>query len=225
MKKIVIAIDGYSACGKSTLARQLAQQLHYTYIDSGAMYRAITLYLIKNNIDTSDKNAITCALKYISMEFIPDKKNGHADLWLNNENVESQIREIAIAGKVSEIAAIPEIRQFAVTCQRNMRQDKGIVMDGRDIGTAVFPDAELKLFMTADIEVRVERRYQEMLAKNVAVSRQEIKENLLARDYMDTHRTASPLRQAQDAIIIDNTHLTEEEQLQYALDLVKRILQ
>lgn len=223
MKKIVVAIDGYSACGKSTLARQLARHLGYTYVDSGAMYRAITLYFIRNNIPWSDKNAVIKALKNISLEFVPDTNTNTADMWLNGENVECRIREITVANKVSEIAAIPQVRAFAVACQRNMRNDQGIVMDGRDVGTVVFPDAELKIFMTADVDVRVERRYKEVQQKKENVSRKEIRENLATRDYTDTHRAAGPLRQAGDAIVLDNTHLTEEEQLESVLKLVKEI--
>jgi cytidylate kinase len=223
MKKIVIAIDGYSACGKSTLARQLASCLHYTYLDSGAMYRAITLYFIRHHLDPKDRSAVTGALSGISLEFIPNMATANADIWLNGENVEQPIREISVAARVSEIAAIAEVREFAVGCQRSMRHDSGIVMDGRDVGTVVFPDAELKIFMTADMEVRVARRYNEMLQKQENVSLQEVRENIAQRDYTDTHRIISPLRQAEDAIVIDNTDLTPEQQLAYALKLVRVI--
>lgn len=222
MEKIIIAIDGYSACGKSTLARQLAQKLAYTHIDSGAMYRAITWYLLKNRINFSKPEQLRAALQKISLKFIPSAE-GVQQLWMNGENIEEPIREIAVAGKVSEVAMIAEVRAFAVQCQRVMGQQNGIVMDGRDIGTVVFPDAPLKLFMTAELEVRIKRRWDEIREKGIKATYEEIKENLADRDYKDTHRKISPLKQAPDAIVLDNTHLTEEEQLQYALDLVHKI--
>lgn len=223
MKKIIIAIDGYSGCGKSTLARQLARHLHYTHIDTGAMYRAITLYFMRNDVDTGKKEDILAALDRISLHFGPNDSEGHADMFLDGENVEQQIREKEVAGRVSEIAALPEVREFAVACQREMGSAKGIVMDGRDIGTVVYPAAELKLFMTADVSTRVERRYREVLDKKEKMSLEEVRENLALRDYIDTHRAVSPLVQASDAIVIDNTDMTEKEQLKYALSLVKKV--
>ena len=224
-RKIIIAIDGYSACGKSTLARQLAKSLHYTYVDSGAMYRAITLYFIQHQIPYNESAGISAGLKNISLEFRFNVSTGNSDIWLNGKNVEKRIREIDVAEKVSEVAAIPGVRAFAERCQRDMSKNKGIVMDGRDIGTVVFPQAELKLFMTADMAIRVRRRYEEMKEKNGSVSLEEIRKNIEERDYLDTHRKISPLKQASDAILLDNTHLTKEEQLDYALTLAKKVIE
>lgn len=223
-KRIIIAIDGYSACGKSTLAQQLAKSLHYIYVDSGAIYRAVTLYFLQKTISYTDVGEVSAALQNVSIEFRADENTRNADTWMNGENVEKRIREIDIAEKVSEIAAIPEVRIFAEKYQRNMSQHKGIVMDGRDIGTVVFPQAELKLFMTAEMDTRVQRRYAEMKQKKETVSLEEVRKNIEERDYLDTHRKMSPLKQAIDAIVIDNTHLTKEEQLDYALDLAKKAI-
>lgn len=225
MQKIIIAIDGYSACGKSTLARQLAQKLNYTHIDSGAMYRAIALYLIRHSIDISDTDQIARVLQYITLQFIPSPSTNDQELWMNGENVERQIRELAVAQKVSEVAMIAEVREFAVNCQRKMGQKSGIVMDGRDVGTVVFPHAALKIFMTASFEIRAKRRWNEIKEKGQSISLEEIKENLAARDYKDTHRAISPLQQAEDAIVLDNTNLTEDEQLAYACNLANNIIQ
>lgn len=222
MKKIIITIDGWSSCGKSTLAKHLAKALHYVYIDSGAMYRAITLYFLRNIIDWTKEVQVAEALKNIELEFKPNELTGQADIYLNGENVEYLIRDLIIAEKVSEIATIAAVRNFAVAQQKKMGEKKGIVMDGRDIGTVVFPDAELKLFMTADNAIRVERRFKELFAKNPNISIEEVKSNLEMRDYIDSHREISPLRKAEDAIVIDNSHITPEQQLQMALDLVKQ---
>jgi CMP/dCMP kinase len=217
MKKIVITIDGWSSCGKSTLAKQLAKALGYIYVDSGAMYRAVTLYFLRNHIDWTDIPAVKHALKEISLEFIHNPKSGQSEMYLNGENVEYVIRDLVVAEKVSEVAAIREVRQFAVAQQQRMGKGKGIVMDGRDIGTVVFPKAELKIFMDADNAVRVERRFKELYEKNPNVSLDEVKANLEMRDYIDSHREVSPLRQAEDAILLDNTSLTEKEQFNKAL--------
>jgi CMP/dCMP kinase len=217
MKKIVITIDGWSSCGKSTLAKQLAKALGYIYVDSGAMYRAVTLYFLRNHIDWTDIPAVKHALKEISLEFIHNPKSGQSEMYLNGENVEYVIRDLVVAEKVSEVAAIREVRQFAVAQQQRMGKGKGIVMDGRDIGTVVFPKAELKIFMDADNAVRVERRFKELYEKNPNVSLDEVKANLEMRDYIDSHREVSPLRQAEDAILLDNTNLTEKEQFNKAL--------
>lgn len=224
MQKIIIAIDGYSACGKSTLARQLAKKLSYLHIDSGATYRAITLYLISHQISFTDKMAVQQALQNISLSFVPAPSGNGQALWMNGENVADQIRDLAVANKVSEVAMIPEVRTFAVDIQRKMSEDNGVVMDGRDVGTEVFPNAPLKIFMTADFETRGKRRWEEMKQQGKIFTLEEIKENLAARDYKDTHRAISPLRQAPDAIKLDNTHLTEEEQLDYAFSLAKKII-
>ena len=221
MKKIIITIDGWSSCGKSTLAKQLARRLGYIYVDSGAMYRAITLYFLRNHVDWTDTAHVAQALQDISLEFVPNEKSGQSEIYLNGENVEYVIRDLVVAEKVSEVAAIKEVRTFAVAQQQQMGLQKGIVMDGRDIGTVVFPDAELKIFMTADNAVRVERRFKELYEKNPNVSLEEVKSNLEMRDYIDSHREVSPLRQAEDAIVLDNTRLTEAEQFRQALQLVE----
>ncbi|MFL5810581.1 MAG: (d)CMP kinase [Flavisolibacter sp.] len=216
MKKIIITIDGWSSCGKSTLAKQLAKALGYIYVDSGAMYRAITLYFLRNHIDWTDSTAVKQALKDISLEFIYNSKSEQSEIYLNGENVEYVIRDLVIAEKVSDVAAIKEVRKYAVAQQQRMGKGRGIVMDGRDIGTVVFPDAELKIFMTADNAVRVERRFQELYEKNPNITIDEVKANLEMRDYIDSHRDISPLRKADDALLLDNTNLTEKDQFQKA---------
>ena len=223
-KKLIITIDGWSSCGKSTLAKQLARKLDYTYIDSGAMYRAITLYFLRNHIDWTDTKEVKQALKDISLQFIPNPITQQSEIYLNNENVEYVIRDLVIAEKVSDVSAIKAVRTFAVAEQQKMGENKGIVMDGRDIGTTVFPDAEVKIFMTADSAVRVERRYKELFDKNPNISIEEIQANLEMRDYIDSHREVSPLRQADDAVELDNTNLSEKQQLDIALHLVKKKL-
>ena len=222
-KKIVITIDGWSSCGKSTLAKQMAKELGYVYVDSGAMYRAITLYFLRHHTDWTDTREVEIALSNIVMEFHRNEKSGQSEMFLNGENVEYVIRDLVIAEKVSEVAAIKEVRTFAVAEQQKMGKNKGIVMDGRDIGTTVFPDAALKIFMTADISVRVERRFKEMFEKNPNITIEEIKNNLEMRDYIDSNREVSPLRKAPDAIIIDNTNISMEQQLKFSLDLLKEI--
>jgi CMP/dCMP kinase len=216
MKKIIITIDGWSSCGKSTLAKQLAKALNYIYVDSGAMYRAITLYFLRNHIDWTDKKEVKTALKNISLQFVYNSKSERSEIFLNDENVEYVIRDLVVAEKVSDVAAIKEVRDYAVAQQQKMGKNRGIVMDGRDIGTVVFPDAELKIFMTADNAVRVERRFQELYEKNPNITVEEVKNNLELRDYIDSHREVSPLHQAEDAIVLDNTNLTEKEQFQKA---------
>ncbi len=217
--KIIIAIDGFSGCGKSTLARQLSEKLHYVYIDTGAMYRAVTLFFINNKIRLTQTDKVKEALTHINLCFEKNKATGKNEILLNGERVEEEIRNMAVTHKVSEVAAISIVRTFAVETQRKMGAAKGVVMDGRDIGTVVFPQAELKIFLTADPEVRVERRFQQLLKKNPGVTRDEVRKSLVQRDYIDSHREDSPLRQAHDAIVIDNSHLTEEEQLQKVLHL------
>jgi cytidylate kinase len=218
MKKIIITIDGWSSCGKSTLAKQLAKTLGYIYIDSGAMYRAITLYFLRNHIDWSETQTVQSALKNIHISFVHNPANEMSDIHLNNENVEYVIRDMVVAEKVSEVAAIEAVRTFAVEQQQLMGNEKGIVMDGRDIGTTVFPHAELKFFMTADISIRVERRFIEMQQKNPHITLTEVSENLQMRDEIDSTRKISPLRMAEDAILLDNSHLTMEAQLHFALE-------
>lgn len=219
MKKIIIAIDGWSSCGKSTMAKQMARELNYIYVDSGAMYRAITLYFLRNHIDYSNDKQVKKALAEIELDFRYNGSSNQAEMFLNDENVEYVIRDLVVAEKVSEIAAIPDVRGFAVAQQQKLGSKKGIIMDGRDIGTVVFPKAELKIFMTADNAVRIERRFKEMVIKNPNVTIEEVAENIQMRDYIDANRAASPLRKADDAITIDNTHLTQEQQLKKALEL------
>lgn len=225
MKKIVITIDGWSSCGKSTLAKQLANALGYIYVDSGAMYRAITLHFLRNHIDWTDKDAVLEALDDISLEFEYNSKSEMTEIFLNGENVEYVIRDLVVAEKVSDIAAIKEVRDYAVAQQKKMGRSKGIVMDGRDIGTVVFPDAELKIFMTADNAVRVERRFRELFEKNPNITIEEVKSNLEMRDYIDSNREVSPLRKAEDARLLDNTHLTEKEQFHKAFQWAQEQIQ
>jgi len=208
MKGIIIAIDGFSSTGKSTLARQLAYKLNFTYVDSGAMYRAITLYFLDHHIELSDNVQIVKALEQILLTFIDNK------ISLNSEPVDEQIRSMAIANLVSEVAALKEVRKFAVAQQQALGEEKAIVMDGRDIGTTVFPKAELKIYLTADEHIRAMRRYDEMKRTNPNISLDEVVENLKHRDLIDSTRDVSPLRKAKDAVILDNTALTMEQQLE-----------
>lgn len=221
MKSIIITIDGWSSCGKSTLAKQLAKELGYVYIDSGAMYRAITLFFLRNSIDWHEEEKVKEALTQIELHFEFNDKSFQSEIFLNDENVEYLIRDLIIAEKVSEVSALPAVRRFAVEKQKEMGDEKGIVMDGRDIGTTVFPDAELKIFMTADISVRVERRFKEMFEKNPNITIDEVKSNLEMRDYIDSNREVSPLRKAKDAVLLDNTLIGPKQQLEFALNLVK----
>ncbi|HLP36247.1 (d)CMP kinase [Lacibacter sp.] len=220
-KKITIAIDGWSSCGKSTLAKQLSKELGYIYIDSGAMYRAITLYFLRNHIDWTNEPEVDEALSNITLEFRSNNKTGDSEIYLNEENVEYVIRDLVVAEKVSEVAAIKAVRSFAVAQQQKMGAEKGIIMDGRDIGTTVFPNAELKIFMTADNAIRVERRFKELYEKNPNITIEEVKANLEMRDYIDSHREVSPLQKAADAVVIDNSDLTQAQQLQMALKYVR----
>ena len=219
--KIIITIDGWSSCGKSTLAKQLAKMLGYTYIDSGAMYRAITLYFLRNHIDWTDDKEVKAALKQIHLHFEVNENSQQSEIFLNDENVEYLIRDLIIADKVSDVAAIEKVRTAAVAQQQKLGDKKGIVMDGRDIGTTVFPTAELKIFMTADIAVRVERRYKEMFEKNPNIALEDVMTNLEMRDYIDSNRAVSPLRKAEDAIVLDNTNIDMKEQLKIAHQYVK----
>lgn len=222
--KIIITLDGWSSCGKSTLAKQLARKLGYVYIDSGAMYRAITLFFLRNHVDWTSKKEVAKALENIELEFVFNDKLDQSEMFLNGENVEYVIRDLVVAEKVSEIAAIKEVRDFAVAQQRKMGKSKGIVMDGRDIGTVVFPKAELKIFMTADKAIRVERRFKELYEKNPNVTIEEVQNNLEMRDYIDSNREVSPLRKAADALELDNSNITQEEQLKRAMQWVKEKL-
>lgn len=219
--KIIIAIDGFSSCGKSTLAKEIATRLGYNYIDSGAMYRAITLYFLRNSINYADHSEVLDAIANINLSFAFNEQTMRSDIHLNDEDVEPYIRDMIVSEKVSEVAALREVRSFAVAQQKRMGRKKGIVMDGRDIGTAVFPDAELKIFMTADPEVRVMRRFKELYATNPHITIDEIRHNLELRDYIDSTREESPLHQAADAILLDNSNMDREEQLELVLEWVK----
>jgi cytidylate kinase len=227
MKKITIAIDGYSSTGKSTLAKQLAKHLGYVYVDTGAMYRAVTLFSMQNgyiNADSFDKESLVHGLPFIKLEFHFNADLGFAEMYLNGANVENEIRTIEVSNFVSRIAEISEVRAKLVEQQQQMGKSKGIVMDGRDIGTVVFPDAELKIFMTSSPSTRAQRRYDELQAKGQNVSYDEVLKNVQERDYIDTHRNDSPLVMAEDAIEIDNSFLNREEQFEAVLDLVDELM-
>jgi len=219
IKNIVVAIDGYSSCGKSTLAKALAKKLHFIYVDSGAMYRAVTLYFLRNKTNLNNHDLIIDALQHIDLNFHSRDYQSH--ILLNGEEVSEEIRQMPVSENVSQVSAIKEVRQAMVKQQQKMGKSKNMVMDGRDIGTVVFPDAQIKLFMTADPKIRAERRFKELAAKGETVSLEEIFENIAHRDFQDTTREESPLMRADDAIILDNTMLTEEEQLQFALDRIE----
>ncbi len=223
-KPLTIAIDGWSSCGKSTLARQLAARLGYLYVDSGSMYRAITLYLQRKGIDLSDTSAIEKTLPDIRLDFQYNSDRQASDILLNGENVEAQIRDLSVASGVSAVAAIAAVRKIAVARQQELGARGGVVMDGRDIGTVVFPNAELKIFMTADPEVRVGRRLLELSSKHPTITREEVRENLRTRDHIDSTREVSPLTQAPDARVLDNSGLNMQQQLDLALSWVGEIL-
>ncbi|MFN3446634.1 MAG: (d)CMP kinase [Bacteroidia bacterium] len=221
--KITVAIDGYSSCGKSTLAKQLAAALNYSYVDTGAMYRAVTLYFIRNQIDLFHPEQVVNALSNISIDFRINPKTQQQETYLNGENIESEIRvNPRVASVVSDVSAISEVRRFLVKQQQHMGNLKGIVMDGRDIGTVVFPDAELKLFVTADPMVRAKRRFDELVEKGQATTIEEVLANLEKRDHIDSNRADSPLLQAADAIVLDNSNLTREEQFEWVMKLVNQ---
>jgi cytidylate kinase len=220
-KKIIIAIDGFSSCGKSTLAKALAKALAYVFIDTGAMYRAVALYFMRHDIPFDNIAVIENAIQSIKLHFVYNEATGKSDMYLNGENVEAAIREMKVSQKVSEVAAIPAVRDFAVAQQQAMGMVKGIVMDGRDIGTVVFPTAELKLFVTADPQIRAKRRFIELQATQPSITMEEVAENLAHRDLIDSTREHSPLKQAEDALVLDNTHLNQEEQFNIALNWAK----
>lgn len=224
-EKIVIAIDGFSSCGKSTLARQLAHELHYVFIDSGAMYRGVTLFAIRRgciNGSELDRGKLIQLLDQINLTFKLNTETQKPELFLNDENVESNIRTPEVAAHVSQIATIGEVRAKMVAQQREMGKNGGVVMDGRDIGSVVFPKAELKLFITAEIDTRVQRRFDELIDKGLEVSKEEVRANLLERDRIDSTRKESPLMKTSDAIEIDNTHMSRNEQLARALELARK---
>ena len=223
MKKITIAIDGYSSCGKSTMAKQLAKSIGYIYVDSGAMYRAVTLLALRHRLSTQDgqldTDALSGMLSKTDISFRLNTETGAPETYLNGENVEKDIRTMEVSSHVSSIAALLFVREDLVKRQQRMGQEKGIIMDGRDIGTTVFPDAEMKVFVTASPEIRARRRYDELKAKGQEVSMEEILLNVKERDYIDSHREVSPLRQADDAVVLDNSLLSREEQLVWLQNL------
>lgn len=228
MKKITIAIDGHSSCGKSTMAKELARQLGYVYVDTGAMYRTVTLFAMRHNLFLADGEVDTDALRKcmpeIEVSFRFNEETGRPDAYLNGECVEKVIRSIEVSNHVSKVAAIPFVREAMVDQQRRMGAEKGIVMDGRDIGTTVFPDAELKIFVTASFKVRAQRRYDELKEKGMPADFDEIQKNVEERDYIDSHREVSPLRQAPDALLLDNSEMTIPEQNTWLMDKVKALL-
>ena len=226
MKKITIAIDGYSSCGKSTMAKDLAREIGYIYIDSGAMYRAVTLFCLENHLFTEegiDREALEKRMSEINISFQLNPETQRPVTYLNGANVEERIRTMEVSSHVSPVAALGFVREAMVRLQQEMGKAKGIVMDGRDISTVVFPDAELKIFVTASAEIRAQRRYDELTAKGQEVSFEEILKNVKERDYIDQNRAVSPLRQAEDAILLDNSHLTIEEQKQWLAEQFQRV--
>lgn len=227
MKKITIAIDGFSSCGKSTMAKDLARELGYVYVDTGAMYRCVTLYALRHGLFRADGTInlpqLEAEIPNINISFKLNKETGRPDTYLNNENVESEIRTMEVSSYVSPIAAVPFVRAALVAQQQKMGEDKGIVMDGRDVGTVVFPNAELKIFVTASAEVRAQRRYDELKAKGMEADFEEILDNVKQRDYIDSHREVSPMRKADDAIELDNSHISIAEQKQWLIEQYKRV--
>ena len=223
--KIIIALDGHSSCGKSTVAKEVARKLNYLFIDTGAMYRAVTLYCLRNKIIQNgvvNIPLLKANLDKIKVYFKFNQETAHNDIWLNGENVEDEIRLLAVSQSVSPVSAVAEVRHLLVALQQEMGQSKGIVMDGRDIGTVVFPSAELKIFMTANPDVRARRRFDELTARGESVSYDEIRANIIERDRYDESRKESPLRKADDAIVLDNSYMTREEQFDWVLDQVNK---
>lgn len=227
MKKITIAIDGFSSCGKSTMAKDLAKEIGYIYVDTGAMYRSVTLYALRHNLFNADgsirEEELKTQMKNIDISFQLNKTTGRPDTFLNGENVEKDIRSMEVSSHVSPIAALPFVRTALVAQQQRMGAGKGIVMDGRDIGTVVFPDAELKIFVTASAEVRAQRRYDELKAKGMEANFNDILKNVEERDYIDSHRATSPLRKAPDAIELDNSNLTIAQQQRWLYELYRKV--
>jgi cytidylate kinase len=226
-KKIIIAIDGYSSCGKSTFARAIAEELNYIYIDSGAMYRAVTLYCMRSGLIGKQEirtQNIIASLSDININFIYNPDIGKYETFLNSQNVEREIRTIEVSAHVSRVSQIPEVRSRMVELQREIGVFKGIVMDGRDIGTVVFPDAEIKIFMTASVDIRAKRRYDELISKGEKVDFEEVKRNIIARDIADENRDISPLRRAEDAILLDNTRMTVVQQMHWAMEIIEKKL-
>lgn len=228
MEKIIIAVDGFSSCGKSTMAKMLAKELKYIYIDSGAMYRAVTLYSIQHGFfknDTLDEQALKDSLDDIKIDFKLNSQAGQPDTYLNGVNVEKEIRQMEVSDKVSTVSTLKSVREKMVYLQQEMSKSKGVVMDGRDIGTVVFPDAELKVFVTATPQIRAERRLLELRTKgDNTTTFEEVLDNINKRDYIDQHRAESPLKQADDAFVLDNTHMTKEEQMQWLLNKYNTVI-
>ena len=224
MDKIIIAIDGYSSCGKSTMAKQMANQLNYIYVDTGAMYRAVSLYALRNNLISAyefNQQALINDLPNIKVSFSYNSELNCSETFLNNENVEQEIRGLEVSNLVSKVAQLKEVREKLIEIQRELGKTKGLIMDGRDIGSVVFPDAELKIFMTANYKVRAKRRFDELQKKGDKISLTEVVDNITSRDNDDTSRNENPLMQAEDAIVIDNSDISREEQLELALQLAK----
>jgi len=224
MKRITVAIDGYSSTGKSTIAKELAKKLGYSYVDTGAMYRAVALYSInKNYFDDEDffRNLLIADLDKVDVSFVYNEELGYGEVYLNGENVESEIRDMNVSNKVSIVAQVPEVRQAMVAQQQKMGQGKGVILDGRDIGTVVFPDADVKLFMTASADIRAKRRFDELISKGEKVTYDEVFKNVEERDYLDTTRTTSPLLKAEDAIEYDNGNKTKEQQFKEILEIIQ----
>jgi cytidylate kinase len=224
MKQLVIAIDGYSSCGKSTTAKAVAAALHYAYVDTGAMYRAVTLYLLEHNIPFDDAEQVEAALHALHISFRRNRRTGRNEVFLDGVNREDDIRQMVISNSVSEVSIIPLVRHAMVAQQQRMGRKRGVVMDGRDIGTTVFPDAEVKVFMTADVVVRAQRRQAELAEKGEQVPLDDIIENLRKRDHLDSTRAESPLRRAADAVLLDTTHLVIDEQVDFVLERVSAAL-
>jgi cytidylate kinase len=225
-KQLIIAVDGHSSCGKSTFAKAIAKKLGYIYIDTGAMYRAVTLFAMRNNLIADGKVEISklkVLLGSIHVAFVKNVDKGHDDMYLNGENVEEEIRRMEVSNNVSQISQIKEVREKMVDLQRKMGESRGVILDGRDIGTVVFPNADIKLFMTADPEVRAGRRFKELSEKGDSVSFEEILANVKKRDEIDTTRAESPLRKADDAIVLDNSFLTPEQQLKWFDELIENL--
>ena len=224
MKQLVIAIDGYSSCGKSTTAKAVAAALHYAYVDTGAMYRAVTLHLLEHQIPFDDLGRVEAALHELTISFRRNRRTGRNEVFLNGVNREDDIRQMVISNSVSEVSVIVMVRHAMVAQQQRMGRKRGVVMDGRDIGTTVFPDAEVKIFMTAEVELRAQRRQDELAEKGEIVSLEDIIENLRKRDHLDSTRAESPLRRAADAVLLDTTHLVIDEQVDFVLERVSAAL-
>ncbi len=223
LQKINIAIDGHSSCGKGTLAREMAEKLNYTFIDSGSMYRAVALFFLQNDILISDTEQVVKALKQINLDFQYSDTHSRFEICLNGLSVEKRIRQMDVAAIVSDVAALSSVRKELVRMQQDLGKNKGVVMDGRDIGTVVFPDAELKIFMTADVEIRAQRRHKELFATGSEISFEEVLDNLTSRDRIDSNREDSPLTMTDDYRLLDNSHISQKEQLQIALEWVEEI--